>query len=348
VTGPGNKPQTRGEPRERAILSAVIELLGETGYEAMTMDAVAARAHASKTTIYRRWPGKPELVRAAVDALVAGQVLDAADTGSLRGDLLAVMGALRGHLTPQFMAMMSGLVHAMRVDTDLADRLRSLFDQDQVSGDIIGRAARRGELPADAVRELANLVHEVIEAQVFRQMMAGADLDEAFALHVTDDIVMPLLAGRVAPAKPTRGPDVQKGAAAMSLAAFDPQELELFTRTFENLFQAGDPDSMTSYYAQDAQLMADGIQPIRGHAEIGEFWRAAIDRAAAAKARRIIRLHESSSSGDLGYALCTVTVEVPAENGGSVISAWDATIWRRDPGGQWQIAVDISTRLPPR
>jgi hypothetical protein len=49
-------------------------------------------------------------------------------------------------------------------------------------------------------------VHEVIEAQVFRQMMAGADLDDAFALHVTDDIVMPLLAGRLAPApaKPTR------------------------------------------------------------------------------------------------------------------------------------------------
>jgi AcrR family transcriptional regulator len=191
-------------PRERAILSAVIELLGEAGYEAMTMDAVAARAHASKTTIYRRWPGKPELVRAAVDAFIAGRVLNPADTGSLRGDLLAVMGALRGHLTPEFMAMMSGLVHAMRSDSDLAGRLRSLFDQDPVSGELIGRAVRRGELPAGAARELARLVHEVIEAQVLRQMMTGTDLDDAFAGHVVEDIVLPLLAGRVVQAKPTR------------------------------------------------------------------------------------------------------------------------------------------------
>jgi AcrR family transcriptional regulator len=58
--------------RERAILSVVIGLLGEAGYEAMTIDAVAARAHASKTTIYRRWAGKAELVRAAVDAHISG------------------------------------------------------------------------------------------------------------------------------------------------------------------------------------------------------------------------------------------------------------------------------------
>jgi AcrR family transcriptional regulator len=48
----GGERQSRGVPRERAILAAVIGLLGEAGYEAMTMDAVAARAHASKTTIY--------------------------------------------------------------------------------------------------------------------------------------------------------------------------------------------------------------------------------------------------------------------------------------------------------
>lgn len=97
----------------------------------------------------------------------------------------------------------------------------------------------------------------------------------------------------------------------MPLAAFDSQELGRFTRTFVELFYAGDPDSMTSYYTQDAQLMAEGIEPIRGHAAIREFWRAAISRAAAAKARRTVQLHESSSSGDLGYALCTVTIKLP-------------------------------------
>ena len=154
--GPAAERQARGRRRERAILAAVTGLLGEAGYEAMTMDAVAARAHASKTTIYRRWPGKADLVRAAVDAHVAGRVLSGSDTGSLRGDLLAVLRSVRSHLTPEFMAMMSGLVH------------------------------------------------EVIEAQVFRQMMTAADLDDAFARHVVDDIVLPLLAGSIAPPGPAR------------------------------------------------------------------------------------------------------------------------------------------------
>lgn len=137
----------------------------------------------------------------------------------------------------------------------------------------------------------------------------------------------------------------------MSLATFSPQELQQFTRAFEDLFYAADPASMTSYYTEDAQLMADGIQPIQGHAAITGFWHAAITRAAAARARRTIRLHESHSSGDLGYALCTVTVDIPPTGpatgaGGTTIAVWDATIWQRDPAGRWRIAVDISTPLP--
>jgi AcrR family transcriptional regulator len=194
----------RGEAREQAILSAVIALLGEAGYEAMTMDAVAARAQASKATIYRRWPGKPELVRAAVRAHVAGRVLSAPDHGSLRGDLLAVMRAMRSHLTPEFMAMTSGLVHAMRSDRNLAGSLRSLFDEDAVSEQVVGRAVARGELPAHAAAPLAQLTHEVIEAQIFRQMMTGAALDDTFARHVVDDIVLPLLSGSVAAPGPAR------------------------------------------------------------------------------------------------------------------------------------------------
>jgi AcrR family transcriptional regulator len=195
--------QARGKPRERAILSAVISLLGETGYEAMTMDAVAARAHASKTTIYRRWPGKAELVRAAVDAHITSRIVGTQgtrtqDSGSLRGDLLAVMNAMPGHLTPEFMAMMSGLVHALRTDPQLAASLRSWFDHDSVAEQIIGRAVRRGELPAPAAGRLAGLVHEVVEAQIFRQLMIASDLDGSFAAHVVDDIILPLLVGSTA------------------------------------------------------------------------------------------------------------------------------------------------------
>jgi AcrR family transcriptional regulator len=210
MTADGDEPQGRGRSREQAILAAVVGLLGESGYEAMTMDAVAARAHASKATIYRRWPAKPELVRAAVTAFIARRVLNSpdavtdaggTDAGTLRGDLLAVMRAIRGHLTPEFMDMMSGLVHAMKSDPELAGELRALVSQDLVAEQVIDRAVARGELPADAAGKLAPLVHEVIEAQVFRQMMTGSELDDAFARHAVDDIVLPLLAGSVPPEK---------------------------------------------------------------------------------------------------------------------------------------------------
>lgn len=186
----------RGELREQAVLAAVVDLLGEVGYEAMTMDAVAARARASKTTIYRRWPGKPQLVRAAVDRHVAGRVLTADDTGSLRGDLHAVMRALGAHLTPEFLAMMGGLMHAIKDDPALAASLRPLtLGEDTVAAEVLGRAVSRGELPAAAARRLVPVVHEVVEAQVLRRITFGSGLDDDFGRHVVDDIVMPLIAG---------------------------------------------------------------------------------------------------------------------------------------------------------
>jgi ketosteroid isomerase-like protein len=129
----------------------------------------------------------------------------------------------------------------------------------------------------------------------------------------------------------------------MSLATFDHHELEQFTRTFEELFYAADARSMTSYYTDQAHLMGDGMMPIQGHDPIEQFWRTAIDRAAAVGARRTIQLHESHFSGELGYALCTVAVEIPGHMGRT---AWDTTVWRQGADGRWRIAVDISTLLP--
>jgi len=135
------------------------------------------------------------------------------------------------------------------------------------------------------------------------------------------------------------------------LTAFSPDQLHQFTREFEDLFYAGAPASMTSYYSENAKLMGEGMQPIEGHSAIMEFWHTAITRAVAAGAKRTIQLHESHFSGDLGYALCTVTVRIPPPSGttgaGTSIAVWDATIWQHDPDGNWRIAVDISTTLPP-
>jgi AcrR family transcriptional regulator len=183
-----------GAAREQAILDAVVELLSEVGYEALTIDAVAARAHASKTTIYGRWPGKAALVRAAVSEVVRRGAHAPGDTAGLRSDLLAAMLEVRSYLTPEFMAMMRGLVHAMSADQELSELLRPVLDDEIASREIIKRAVRRGEIPRGSQRRAAALVHEVIEGQIVRRMfITGEPIDDRFARHVIDDMLMPLL-----------------------------------------------------------------------------------------------------------------------------------------------------------
>src|SRR5262245_37799618 len=92
---PHCRPRGRGEEREQAIIDATVCLLAEIGYEAMTMDAVAARARASKATIYRRWPGKPQLVGDALRRCGPGPKAEIPHTGSLRGDLIAMLHHVR-------------------------------------------------------------------------------------------------------------------------------------------------------------------------------------------------------------------------------------------------------------
>jgi AcrR family transcriptional regulator len=182
----------RGKQREDAILTSAIELLGELGYDALTMDAVAARAHASKATMYRRWRNKAELVKAALDSLDATHNATIPDTGALRSDLVAVMDAMRDKATASYVAMIQGLVIAARRDTALAASLRSHIENDDLSPfqEVLRRAVDRKRLPADASTDLA---HDVAEAMILRQLQTGAPLDAAFISRVVDDVLLPLL-----------------------------------------------------------------------------------------------------------------------------------------------------------
>ena len=74
----------RSEASHHAIIEATLELLIESGYGALTMDAVRTRAGVGKATIYRRWSSKEELVSDAI--VVLHEEFDTPDTGSLRGD----------------------------------------------------------------------------------------------------------------------------------------------------------------------------------------------------------------------------------------------------------------------
>jgi ketosteroid isomerase-like protein len=129
----------------------------------------------------------------------------------------------------------------------------------------------------------------------------------------------------------------------MSLTSLDKQAVEQFTRDFESLFDAGDAAGMAAYYTPDAKLLAENTELIQGRAAIEQFWRHAIEQAQAARAVRTISLDEVTSSGSLGYALGSVVVRVPP---GRQVTTKYATIWQRDAGGRWQLAVDSSSINP--
>jgi AcrR family transcriptional regulator len=186
----------RGTAREEAILSATLELLGEVGYDRITMDGVAARARASKATIYRHWPGKAELVVAAVRNRAGGQATPPPDTGSLRGDLLAVLTAMRASLTGQDAALILGLIIAMRRDPELAQIVRGqvVDDKGEVFGAVLGRAAARGDLPDGTGH---GLFVEISSAMLFsRLFVTGQPLDDEFLRHLVDEVLLPLLQRR--------------------------------------------------------------------------------------------------------------------------------------------------------
>jgi AcrR family transcriptional regulator len=192
-------PRGRGRPRddarEQAILDAALELLLEVGYDRMSMVAVAARARASKATIYRRWAGKCELVAEAIRRRGPHHYLPE-DTGSLRGDLLSAARHMVDGVTRQDAALISGVLLAMRESDELASALRcQVFEEKLKIGQcILERAVARGEAPAAAS---ADLFHEVSSALVFnRLLLTGEPLDDAFLEHLVDDVLLPLLSRR--------------------------------------------------------------------------------------------------------------------------------------------------------
>lgn len=92
VTHPRQAQPTgsKREARTEAILRAVLEEIAEVGYGALSIEDVAARVGVAKTTIYRRYPTKLELVRTAIAHFLAEALGEPPDTGSLRGDLIAL------------------------------------------------------------------------------------------------------------------------------------------------------------------------------------------------------------------------------------------------------------------
>jgi AcrR family transcriptional regulator len=179
--------------REQAILCATLEVLAETGYDALRLDVVAARAKASKATLYRHWPGKADLVVAAVKCYKQADLVADCDTGSLRGDLLTALRAISRMMSGPTGQIMAGLMIAMQRDAELAETVRAsmLEDKHQLVRHMLDRAIARGELSAGTDPEI---FPEIAPALLFtRIFIQGRPADDAYLTHLTDDILIPLM-----------------------------------------------------------------------------------------------------------------------------------------------------------
>ena len=179
-----------------AILRAALQELARVGFEAISIEQVARRAGAAKTSIYRRWPTKDALV---VEALrfylrdVAGAESAAqADTGSLRGDLLAHALRLARLLTRERIAVLAGLLLAIRTRPELGALVRAELVQTEMAAAtaIVERATARGENVAD---RLPSLARQVLPSVLFtRSFVVGAPVSDAFVTELVDDVLLPL------------------------------------------------------------------------------------------------------------------------------------------------------------
>ena len=191
------------DARLAEIYTAALDVLADVGYDRMTMDAVAARAKASKATLYRHWPGKSELVVDAVRHLREETTATLPDTGTLRGDLRAHLGGVTEHAGDAQVCMMRGMIAACARDAELAQ----IFQEQLVDAKrgatmtLLERARMRGEI-GDGVD--LDLVVDVAPAMlVFRRLLTTHVVDDAYLDRLVDEVWLPLLRPSEVPVRPT-------------------------------------------------------------------------------------------------------------------------------------------------
>ena len=185
------RPRVEGD-RESEILEATLAVLGDVGYDRLTMDAVALRAKASKATLYRRWNGKVSLV---IDAMHHGHqrehVAEPVDTGSLRGDLLNAFCGAGGLTDKPEVATFGAILTAITRDADFAEAFRRevLAPKLASTSALFERAKARGEIRDDVDIEL--LAPALAGIVLHRSFFVGEAPTPDLITSVIDQIILP-------------------------------------------------------------------------------------------------------------------------------------------------------------
>lgn len=177
------------------MYAAVIDMLRETGYDALSMEAIATRVRWSKATLYRRFSGKQELVAKALRHQSPLRT-DTYDTGSLAGDLHAMVDARSDQRLHADAALLRGVFRALHTDEELGDALRAV-DHDELDA-LVSRAVRRGEL-AEHHPAILYLPHLFVSALVTHPLIEGGPANQDFLHRYVDAVILSALGTETPP-----------------------------------------------------------------------------------------------------------------------------------------------------
>jgi len=195
TTRPNRGGRPRDPSRDGVIRAAILRLLADSGYSALTMDAVAAEAGVGKATIYRRWRTKSDLVVDTIAEVNRTEPL-IPDTGSLEEDLRLLLHALVTTINSPLGAATVSLLSALPHQPALADAFREGPLAQWTAGfqGAWNQAATRGEVTAD---ETTLVLSEAASAPlVQRWLLTGQPVDDDYADQVLRQVVMPLIRSR--------------------------------------------------------------------------------------------------------------------------------------------------------
>jgi AcrR family transcriptional regulator len=179
----------RNRQSHQAILQATLELVQDLGYTRLTIEGIAAKAGVGKSTIYRWWRSKGDLVIEALADVLEAQPLP--DTGDTRTDLMAIVDqgiALYSDETGA-RTIIAGLVGDIHHDPELAAALRKRFIDPRRADNraAIARAIERGDLPADTDVEL--LIDRLVAPVSYRALISGAAITPDISTKLVDQIL---------------------------------------------------------------------------------------------------------------------------------------------------------------
>jgi AcrR family transcriptional regulator len=189
------RPRTGGRSARvvTEVLSATLEEFAEQGYAGLSVEAVALRAGVNKTTIYRRWPTKADLVGAALVSL-RDEDPEPPNTGSLRDDLHQVLQHWAAQMvTPRRRAIMQSLVLA-NTDPEMQAIVRRMrAERPAIPQVVFERALKRRELPKGSDTQL--IASALLGPLHSRTAWKREPVDDAFVRALVELVLVGALGG---------------------------------------------------------------------------------------------------------------------------------------------------------